>query len=353
MIKGIDISSHDINTGTKLTKNTESCYKDSDFVIIKATQGLTYAFKSFEALYNRAKSDGKLLGCYHYAGGNSPTKEAEYFYNTIKSHIGECIPCLDFEEYQNKAWDDLTWARKFVDQFVELSGVPPLIYVNASNIYRVGNLVSDCGLWVAGYPTNNNSWDIPTFKYNISPWKTYTIWQYSSSNEKTDRNIAKLTAETWNKIAQGVSAKNDSNTGNSDDTSYETDNPIVMLQQWLNYTYSAGLNVDGIYGNKTRRALIRAYQTELNKQFDAGLAVDGIVGRNTISAAVNVRKGSQGNLTIILQFMLYIVGMNITMIDGIFGDETYQVVLRFQLNNDLQIDGIVGISTWNCLLNLV
>ena len=348
MLKGIDVSSHDGFNGTKFSGNTESCYQDSDFVIVKATQGLTYVFSECDPIYQRAKRDGKLLGVYHYAGGNDPESEAEYFYKNIKGYIGEAIPCLDFEQYQNKAWNDNSWCLKFVKKFHELTGVYPLIYTQASAVSRIANCADLCGLWVAGYPTNNNSWDMPKFRYNISPWKAWSIWQYSSSNEKTDRNYAQLTKESWAKIAKGsgVVVTEEPIEANED----VEDEDIAEVQEWLNNTYNAGLAVDGIYGEKTHAALVKALQTELNKQFNAGLSVDGIFGAKTKAACINVRKGAQGNLTRIIQCCLLIHGYDISL-DGVFGSRTEECVKAFQKVRAITQDGVVGKNTWTNLFD--
>lgn len=203
MIKGIDVSSHDNFNGSQFKTNTEACYRDADFVIVKATQGVTYVHRQCDAIINRCKNDGKLWGFYHYAGGNDPIAEAEFFYNQCRGYFGNGIPCLDWESISNKSWGNSNWCRKFVDKIHELSGVWCLIYVQASGRSQVANCANDCGLWIAGYPDNRNSWEIPRFRYKCSPWETYTIWQYSSSAEQTDRNVSPLTRDQWAAIAKG------------------------------------------------------------------------------------------------------------------------------------------------------
>lgn len=201
---GIDVSSHDGYNGSVFSRsNTESCYHDSDFVIAKATQGTTYKYNGFKSVIERCKKDGKLFGFYHYAGGNTPENEAEFFFNSVKPYIKQGVPCLDWESGQNKSWGSTDWCKRFVQRFHELSGVWCLIYIQASALKQAANCASDCGLWVAGYPDYRNNWNIPNFRYSISPWNAYSIWQYSSSNELTDRNTSPLTREQWLKIAAG------------------------------------------------------------------------------------------------------------------------------------------------------
>ena len=201
---GIDVSSHDGFNGSVFTRtNTESCYRDSDFVIVKATQGTSYKYTGFESVLKRAINDGKLIGFYHYAGGNTPETEAERFFDVVKPYINKGIPCLDWESGQNKSWGSTSWCRKFVDRFHALSGVWCLIYIQASARKQAASCANDCGLWIAGYPDYRNNWNIPSFRYRTDPWDTYTIWQYSSSNELTDRNTSPLAKEQWAAIAKG------------------------------------------------------------------------------------------------------------------------------------------------------
>ena len=202
MLRGIDVSSHDgWSTGRFGKQNTETAYGESDFVIAKATQGTGYVNKYCDPAIQRAKSDGKLWGFYHYAGGNDPVAEANFFYNNCKNYFGEGIPCLDWERTQNSSWGSTTWCRRFVDRIHELTGIWCMVYIQASAVGQAASCASDCALWIAGYPDNRNSWDMPTFRYGTGAWSTWTVWQYTSSGELTDRNYAQLTREGWLAIA--------------------------------------------------------------------------------------------------------------------------------------------------------
>jgi peptidoglycan L-alanyl-D-glutamate endopeptidase CwlK len=126
-------------------------------------------------------------------------------------------------------------------------------------------------------------------------------------------------------------------------------NTIKYIQGTLNIRYNTGLNLDGLYGNQTHRALVKGLQTELNKQYRAGLSVDGIFGPATKSACPIVRKGAQGNITWLIQAMLSIKGYSTNGIDGIYGNGTYNAIKTFQRNNGLSADGIVGKNTFEKL----
>lgn len=334
MIKGIDVSSHDNFNGSEFSENTESCYRDSDFVIVKATQGVTYVHKQCDAIVNRCKADGKLWGFYHYAGGNDPIAEAEFFYAKCRGYFGKGIPCLDWESNQNKAWGNSKWCRLFVDKIHELTGVWCLIYVQASARDQAANCADDCGLWIAGYPDYRNSWDMPSFIYGTDPWKTWTIWQYSSSKGVTDRNYAQLSRESWGKIALG------SGEPATPEPAKPVNGAIAQVQTWC------GSDADGIYGPNTKRALLKVLQNELNKQFGKGLSVDGIWGPKTRAACVNVRQGARGNITKALQGALICNGYDTNGFDGIFGSGTKGAVRQYQADHGLSDDGIAGKNTF-------
>lgn len=65
-----------------------------------------------------------------------------------------------------------------------------------------------------------------------------------------------------------------------------------------------------------------------------------------LSKAPTVKYGARGSITKIIQEILLINN------DGIFGNETRNVVVDFQKKNNINIDGIVGCNTWKCLIDL-
>ncbi|MDR1905386.1 MAG: N-acetylmuramoyl-L-alanine amidase [Clostridiales bacterium] len=121
-----------------------------------------------------------------------------------------------------------------------------------------------------------------------------------------------------------------------------------QIQQGLNNTYDAGLSADGIYGPRTKKALIRALQIELNELHGAGLAADGIFGPRTKNAVRSVKFGSRNNLVYILQAMLFFLGYDIS-VDGVFGLATENAVKQFQISRGLTPDGIAGKNTFEAL----
>ena len=127
-------------------------------------------------------------------------------------------------------------------------------------------------------------------------------------------------------------------------------NCIYDIQEWLNRHYNTGLELDNIYGPRTKAALIKGLQAELNTQYNKGLAVDGIWGTKTYNACINVKQGAEGNITMLIQMALFIKGYNLSM-DKKFGADTTAKVKEFQKANGLSVDGIVGKNTFKALFN--
>lgn len=201
-LKGIDVASFQ---GDLSSTFVNARYKESDFVITKATQALSYVNPYCDRVWQMARKAGKLLGHYHYAGGNNAKSEAAYFYRNTKNYSKLSIPVLDWEQYQNKAWGSTSWAWDFCNEYHRLSGVWPMVYVQASAVDQVAKCASKCALWIAGYPTTAEvGWAAGRMPYSTGKWKTWTLWQYTSANG-VDRNVAQLTRAAWAKIAAGDS----------------------------------------------------------------------------------------------------------------------------------------------------
>jgi N-acetyl-anhydromuramyl-L-alanine amidase AmpD len=127
-----------------------------------------------------------------------------------------------------------------------------------------------------------------------------------------------------------------------------TTGEIATIQNYVNEKYGFNIAVDNIYGNETKKALVKALQIELNLQYNKGLAVDGIFGAKSKAGAITVRQGAEGNITYLIQAMLICHSFNIDA-DGIFGQATENAIKEFQARNSLSADGICGRNTFYAL----
>lgn len=127
------------------------------------------------------------------------------------------------------------------------------------------------------------------------------------------------------------------------------DETIKYIQNKLNARYSTSLNVDGIFGPLTKKAMVKGLQIELNTQCGARLNIDGIFGSLTKSACPNVKQGMRGNITWLIQARLYTLGFNTNGVDGIYGSGTKNAVAKYQSSVNIASDGICGKNTFEKL----
>ena len=118
---------------------------------------------------------------------------------------------------------------------------------------------------------------------------------------------------------------------------------VKEVQQWLNSSYNSKLVVDGIYGSKTKAALVKVLQKEI------GVTADGIYGPKTNNTIKNLKKGSNGNSVKALQGLLVCNGYTGAYVDGDFGNGTYDAVVAYQKAKKLGADGIAGKATFSAL----
>ena len=128
----------------------------------------------------------------------------------------------------------------------------------------------------------------------------------------------------------------------------EVKGKVAEIQKILNERYGLSIAIDNIYGNETRKALVKGLQIELNEQYGRRLSVDGIFGTNTYNACINVREGAKGNITWLIQAMLVCHSFDIS-VDGVFGNATKNAIKELQKRNGLSVDGICGKNTFNKL----
>lgn len=150
-------------------------------------------------------------------------------------------------------------------------------------------------------------------------------------------------AEEVNKRLEGQST---STPTTSTTSGYEI---IKYIQNKLNARYNASLNVDGIFGPLTKKAMVKGLQIELNTQCGARLNIDGIFGSLTKSACPNVKQGMRGNITWLIQARLYTLGFNTNGVDGIYGSGTKNAVAKYQSSVNIASDGICGKNTFEKL----
>lgn len=112
------------------------------------------------------------------------------------------------------------------------------------------------------------------------------------------------------------------------------------------------LIIVGKRGDRTRKAEIMAIQRGLNLDHGCFLDVDGKYGDRTkrVAAAHPVKEGMKGELVKAIQVSLYCHGFSTKGIDGKFGSDTVKAVKAFQKSVEIKADGLVGPVTVSELL---
>lgn len=134
-----------------------------------------------------------------------------------------------------------------------------------------------------------------------------------------------------------------------------TSKEIVMAgQMHANNFTGAGLTIDGVRGELTKRAFIMAVQIALNLDYKAGLEVDGKLGPKTKAALKGrtVRYGSKKYLVTALEIGLMLKGYNPNGVEcpGKFGGGLNSAVEKYQTENNLEVDKIAGYNTFMSLM---
>lgn len=199
MLRGIDISNHQGDNGIRLDK-VLPCV---DFVIVKATEGLTYTDPYCDGFVQKIKKADKLWGFYHFARKNDAAKEADFFIAQTKGYQCQGIPILDWEDGQSVAW-----VNAFVRRYHDRTGVWPWIYANPWR-FNQGGVETNCARWIAAYPNVTH----PSLYYNPGTLpKTLgntVCWQYASDGRvdgyagNLDLNHYYGDGESWIKYAVG------------------------------------------------------------------------------------------------------------------------------------------------------
>ena len=138
-------------------------------------------------------------------------------------------------------------------------------------------------------------------------------------------------------------------------TATSTEIDIIKAgQMHANNFTGAGLAIDGVRGQITKKAGIMALQIALNLDFNAGLVVDGVWGPKTDAALkkYSVRLGSTRYLVTALQILLMLKGYNPNGVEcpGHFGNGCAAATGQYQGDHNLEVDKIAGYKTFKSLI---
>ena len=113
-------------------------------------------------------------------------------------------------------------------------------------------------------------------------------------------------------------------------------------------------NNDNNNSKTNNSEIVKSLQKALNKDYNCGLEIDGIIGPLTTKAVNNnmVRNFTVGEFAKWVQERLIAKGYSLNNfgVDGRYGNESEKKVKEFQANCGIDVDGIVGINTVNRLI---
>lgn len=123
---------------------------------------------------------------------------------------------------------------------------------------------------------------------------------------------------------------------------------IKMIQKWINDYCNAGLVIDGAFGSKSKKGIVKALQHCLNIDFGKDLVEDGSWGLKTSNACqyVSSSHNKNSNLAFIAQCLLYVNGYDPKGLDSDFGSNSTKAATLFQSEHNLVADGSVGRLTF-------
>jgi GH25 family lysozyme M1 (1,4-beta-N-acetylmuramidase) len=180
-IKGIDVSNY---------QASDYSLTGFDFVIVKATEGVSYVNPKHAAQVKRARDNNRVVGHYHFVRGGDMKAQVDYFLKNAKAQSDEFL-ALDWEDPK------VSCAEK--DKFLKYlkskaGGRKVILYCNVDYWKnRDTSSYEADGLWIAGYNGNPGNPGIS------DPW---LIHQYTST--PVDTNLANFASRT--KMAEWAGA---------------------------------------------------------------------------------------------------------------------------------------------------
>lgn len=182
------------------------------FVFMKATEGTSYVDEWFARDWAGARRAGLPRGAYHFANPgsiDSAIAQARHYVRTIGriDRVGDLPPVLDLESSGGLSPTALiAWTRTWLRTVEQLTGRTPIIYTGMSFWqYSMANSRSFTRypLWVAYYPSDTRLRPV-----RIGGWKSWTLWQYTSSarfdavpSTRSDHNVYAGTAASLDRLA--------------------------------------------------------------------------------------------------------------------------------------------------------
>ncbi|MDO5576215.1 MAG: peptidoglycan-binding protein, partial [Fibrobacter sp.] len=150
---------------------------------------------------------------------------------------------------------------------------------------------------------------------------------------------------------------------NNSDSSFIEDLPIQSVgrveafQKWMNLWYTQVvrevckdlLEEDNLYGRKTRNVALAVWKDVCNRKYQANLHPENPnFGSlcSQVAKKATIRKGDSGTFVAIAEGILAGKGYYQGNIDALFGSMLEEATKRFQKDQKIEGDGIIGSESW-------
>lgn len=345
---GIDVSNHN---GCVTSSRARSAYAQGvRFAIVKATEGSGYTDRSFACSMSGLRAAGVRVGAYHFARPNlsTPEAEAEHYVNVTAAERakGGVLMVLDWEPStyaSGKGWDGATWwALRWLKRVEQLTGVKPLIYMNASTArsYNWSAVVSNGNdLWLAGYRTMRaQGVGYPgNMPYKTGAWKSIAMWQYSGDASPVNGIGSKVDLDWFYGDSDNWAAYAGTSSNAGTVTKPTPANPVTVIPS----PSFEQLKVDGYAGVRTVRRLQQVLGTPVDGVVSGQVRPDNrTYGRPNLMAYSYHGQRGWGSVVRAMQRRLGVP------VDGLLGPQTIKALQR---HLGVRADGWLGPETVKAL----
>ena len=309
--KGIDVSEFQGKIDWEKVKNS-----GVKFAILRCGYGMDFSNQDdveYERNANECERLGIPYGVYLMSYANTVEKarsEAKHVLRLIEGRKISLGVWYDIEDNGTSGAINKETLTNIINTFcntIKNAGYRVGVYANLNWLEnKIERIIRDnYDIWVAQY-------------YSKCEYEgKYIMWQHTSSGK-----------------VNGISTNVDMN------ILYE-DLPVIN-------------NNDNNNSKTNNSEIVKSLQKALNKDYNCGLDVDGIIGPLTTKAINShmVRNFTVGEFAKWVQERLIAKGYSLNEfgVDGRYGNESEKKVKEFQANCGIDIDGIVGINTVNRLI---
>lgn len=157
--RGLDLSAHNGDIDFRAVKEA-----GIQFVILKATEGVSFTDRKFAENYRQARAAGLKTGAYHFFRFDCDgAVQANHFLNVIRDMEFDFPVTLDVEESGNPDGHDSDSIVKTLGQAIrhlELNGYDVMLYTNKRGYRKFISSFPDHKLWICSFsdPPGPDSW---------------------------------------------------------------------------------------------------------------------------------------------------------------------------------------------------